>query len=142
MKNNVILFTIVAILLVSCNKNKEKENLNHHGEDKVQFTCYTNDFELFAEADIFMVGEKANILSHFSKLPSFKALEDFLASCCSVVSLFCANCWVSVASLSSSAEVLACCCASAASLTCWLNAAVTTPVMFGVAAGAGCFCSC
>ncbi len=75
MKNNVILFTIVAILLVSCNKNKEKENLNHHGEDKVQFTCYTNDFELFAEADIFMVGEKANILSHFSKLPSFKALE-------------------------------------------------------------------
>jgi hypothetical protein len=42
----------------------------------------------------------------------------------------------------SSAEVFACCCASAASLTCWLNAAVTTPVMFGAATGAGCFCAC
>jgi RND family efflux transporter MFP subunit len=30
---------------------------------------------VFAEADAFVVGEKANVLSHFSRLPDFKALE-------------------------------------------------------------------
>ena len=46
-----------------------------HEEPKFQYTAYSNDFELFAEADAFVAGEKANVLSHFSILPDFKAVE-------------------------------------------------------------------
>lgn len=53
----------------------ENQTNEEHEHVKVQYTAYTNSFELFAEADVFVVGEKANILSHFSKLPSFEALK-------------------------------------------------------------------
>lgn len=42
---------------------------------KFQYTSYGDEFELFAEADAFVVGENSNVLSHFSILPSFKAVE-------------------------------------------------------------------
>jgi RND family efflux transporter MFP subunit len=53
----------------------QAENHEEHEEVKFQYTSYSTDFELFAEADAFIVGEKANILSHFSILPDFKAVE-------------------------------------------------------------------
>lgn len=48
---------------------------HEHEEPKFQYTAYSADFEVFAEADAFVVGETANVLSHFSALPNFKALE-------------------------------------------------------------------
>lgn len=61
--------------------NDHEEVNDHEGVDdleevKFQYTAYSNSFELFAEADAFIAGEKANVLSHFSLLPSFKAVEN------------------------------------------------------------------
>jgi len=47
-----------------------------HEEINFQYTAYSSDFEVFAEADPFVVGETANILSHLTCLPGFKALEN------------------------------------------------------------------
>lgn len=91
MKFNILLVAMLAIGLTACNNHdhenengdghghEHEENGNHadegHGHEKIQYTEYTSSFELFAEADVFIVGEQANILSHFTKLPSFKPLE-------------------------------------------------------------------
>ncbi|MDA3867767.1 MAG: efflux RND transporter periplasmic adaptor subunit [Salinivirgaceae bacterium] len=53
----------------------EQANEHQHDEIKVQYTAYNYSYELFAEADVFIVGETANVLSHFSKLPGFEALD-------------------------------------------------------------------
>lgn len=47
-----------------------------HSHAKVSYTAYSEDFELFAEADVFIVGETASILAHFTHLPEFHALEE------------------------------------------------------------------
>lgn len=50
---------------------------HNHGEaPKFQYTAYSESHELFAEADAFVSGKKAAILSHFSILPGFKAVEE------------------------------------------------------------------
>lgn len=46
-----------------------------HEAVKVQYTAYSESFELFAEADPFVIGISANVLCHFSILPGFRALE-------------------------------------------------------------------
>ncbi len=101
MKNKLYFILILAYLFVGCksehdhesheehaehdehDEQNEYEGHEHHDEEehednedeKIQFTAYSSDFEVFAEADVFVTGETSNILSHFSKLPSFKALE-------------------------------------------------------------------
>ena len=46
-----------------------------HEEIKQKLVVYTGDFELYAEADPFVEGEKAGILAHFTRLPGFKPLD-------------------------------------------------------------------
>lgn len=76
MKINIFLFAALAIFLASCNTNPSNEaQETHHDEVKIQLTAYSNEFELFAEADPFVIGQSVEILSHFSHLPDFKALE-------------------------------------------------------------------
>lgn len=81
MLNKMFLAALLAIAFVSCqNSNKQKDNEATESHDaneevKFQYTAYSNDFEVFAEADAFVVGETVNVLSHFSSLPDFKALE-------------------------------------------------------------------
>jgi len=93
MKSKIFLVALLAIVFASCqssDKQKVKENAESHeaheeGEEahegeaheevKFQYTAYSTDFEVFAEADAFVVGEAANVLSPFSRLPDFKALE-------------------------------------------------------------------
>lgn len=68
---------LVAFAMASCNTSGHKnEELAEHEEVKFQYASYSPNFELFAEADAFIVGEKANVLSHFSMLPDFKAVEE------------------------------------------------------------------
>ena len=88
MLNKIFSGVLLAIVFVSC-QNSDKQKVNRtteshdaheegaeaHEEVKFQYTAYSTDFELFAEADAFVVGETANVLSHFSGLPYFKALE-------------------------------------------------------------------
>ena len=77
MKNKMFFGALLAIIFASC-QNRKETTVSHesHEEVKFQYTAYSSDFEVFAEADAFVVGEKANVLSHFSRLPDFKALEN------------------------------------------------------------------
>ncbi|NDP22314.1 MAG: efflux RND transporter periplasmic adaptor subunit [Paludibacter sp.] len=72
MKNKIFLFAILASLFASCNKKQEETKPE---EVKIQFTAYSPEFEVFAEADPFVMNQTGGILSHFSHLPSFLALE-------------------------------------------------------------------
>jgi RND family efflux transporter MFP subunit len=76
MKSRIYLFVIVALFIAGCNLKRDAEIKEEHEDPKFQYTAYSNDFELFAEADAFVAGETANVLSHFSILPDFKAVEN------------------------------------------------------------------
>ncbi len=75
MKNKLFFVALLAIVFVSCNAKHDANEHDPHEEPKFQYTAYSANFELFAEADAFVIGEAANVLSHFSILPDFKALE-------------------------------------------------------------------
>ncbi len=77
MKIKIFLFAVIALFFVSCqtNQNHDAEE-SHHDKVSLKITAYSNEFELFAEADPFVVEQSGEILSHFSHLPSFMALEN------------------------------------------------------------------
>lgn len=91
MNHKIILGVLFLSSVIACNQftpvneiqdedeghdhTTEAENPVDGGEIKFQYTAYSKDFELFAEADAFIVAKKANVLSHFSTLPDFKAIE-------------------------------------------------------------------
>lgn len=73
----MFLFAVPALFFAGCTSNHAPEDQDsHHDEVKIQITAYSNEFELFAEADPFVVGKSGFVLSHFSHLPGFKALEN------------------------------------------------------------------
>ena len=79
MKQILIFVLILVIITMSCSV-KESDNHDHsghdHGEVKLQLIEYTNQFELFAEADPFSKGNASEILTHFTSIPDFKPLTD------------------------------------------------------------------
>lgn len=76
MNYKIFMCVYLPFAIASCSPSGYKnDNHEEHEEIKFQYTAYSNDFELFAEADAFIVGEEANVLSHFSMLPDFKAIE-------------------------------------------------------------------
>ncbi len=93
MKIKIFMVAILIVALASCNQTSKEhdshEGHNHeektghneaqegeeHEEVKFQYTAYSSNFEVFAEADAFVVGERANVLSHFSEISDFKAVE-------------------------------------------------------------------
>ncbi|WP_372648525.1 efflux RND transporter periplasmic adaptor subunit [Draconibacterium sp.] len=100
MKLKYIWVATIAFLLFSCHQNAshnhnteaehEHEHEMHPGEEheheaeateseheheKMQYTVYSNDFELFAETDAMITGEHNDILAHFTFLNNFKPLE-------------------------------------------------------------------
>ena len=95
MKIKILFFAILVFIFAGCSHSDDHEGHDHateehegeeahegeaahEGEEEVkfQYTAYNNSYELFAEADAFVQGQSANVLSHFSKLPSFKAVEE------------------------------------------------------------------
>jgi len=70
-----LLTSLILLALAGCNHNHENEIHNESDEVKVQYAAYSERFELFAEADPFVTGQMANVLSHFSNLPEFTALS-------------------------------------------------------------------
>ena len=81
---NIFWALLIAIALVGCGQrqntmNDEHDHSNHnhsHDIETLQLTSYNNDFEVFAETTPFAVGEKCEILAHFSYLNNFKPLEN------------------------------------------------------------------
>ena len=66
----------LAVIIASCTSKKNQNNQSETIEEaNIRITEYSNEFELYAEADPFAVGKTSNILSHFSHLPNFTALE-------------------------------------------------------------------
>lgn len=76
MNNNILIVALVALAMASCHKSGHiPDTHEEHEEPKFQYTSYSNDFEAYAEADAFVVGETANVLSYFSTLPDFKPID-------------------------------------------------------------------
>lgn len=88
MKNKLFLIVLLTIFYTGCSHNTGSGPHNHeadsadnghdhtHENVKIQLTAYSDNFEVFAEADPFVVGKEGNILTHFSSLPDFRALEN------------------------------------------------------------------
>ncbi len=71
-------FAVLAILIAGCTNKSNKDNQSDahlHDDIKLQITSYNDKYEVYAEADPFVVGSKSNILAHFSHIPEFTALE-------------------------------------------------------------------
>ena len=76
MIKSAFIIALLALLFAGCKNSPGKVTDEHDEKEvKLQLTAYSPEFELFAEADPFVVGKSSNILSHFSHLPDFKALE-------------------------------------------------------------------
>jgi len=71
----LIITSLIVLAIAGCNHIHENGSDTESEEIKFQYTAYSDMFELFAEADPFVTGQTANVLSHFSKLPEFTALS-------------------------------------------------------------------
>lgn len=71
-------FFIMLLAFSSCNqanKNSQSEAEHAHDDISLKLLAYSDDFELFAEADPFATGKESSILAHFTHLENFKALS-------------------------------------------------------------------
>lgn len=75
MKKIFLFLAAVALLAVNtgCHNHEHKEE--HVHAEKLQLTGYGADYEVFAVASPFVVGEESHISAHISKLSDFKPLE-------------------------------------------------------------------
>ena len=70
------IFVLLAILVVSCKSNvNQVTDVKTVAKSNIRLTSYSSQFEVYAEADPFVVGKTGNVLSHFTFLSDFKALE-------------------------------------------------------------------
>jgi RND family efflux transporter MFP subunit len=77
MKAYIFLFFIgFSAAFSACKSNAEiDEHAGHdHGEVKILLTGYSNSFEIFAEADPFIVGKPSSVLVHLTHIENFKPL--------------------------------------------------------------------
>lgn len=70
----LLLTSLIVITVAGCNHSHENGSDTESEEIKFQYTAYSDQYELFAEADPFITGQTANVLSHLSNLPDFTAL--------------------------------------------------------------------
>lgn len=74
---NLFAALLFAIAITGCARNNGNVSTGEHAHDEnLQLTAYSNDFEVFAEATPFVVGQPSDILSHFSYLENFKPLTE------------------------------------------------------------------
>ena len=72
-------FYLLALgwLAVSCAQKEPGQADAHQHEDvKLQLIAYSDSFEVYAEADPFVVGQASNILAHFTRLQGFSPLAE------------------------------------------------------------------
>ena len=74
-KYSIIMAALIALAITGCG-HKHSDGHNHDHHESLQLSAYNSDFELFAEATPFVVGQTGNILAHFSRLETFKPLEE------------------------------------------------------------------
>ena len=77
MKLRKLIVVLLAVLTVSCKPgNNQVADTTAPVSAKIRLTSYSSQFEVYAEADPFVVGKTGNVLSHFTFLSDFKALEN------------------------------------------------------------------
>ena len=78
MKKVAILLSLALVvgLMPSCHHAGEEHEHDHdHHHDAEQYTAYGADYELFAEAEPFVVGEESEVAAHLTHLTNFKPLD-------------------------------------------------------------------
>ena len=76
MNYNIIKIIFLVFAISACNHIHNHEKDEHAHNESLQLTAYNNDFEVFAEATPFVVGQTSEILAHFSLLENFKPLTE------------------------------------------------------------------
>ncbi len=80
MKISIFSIALLAVLLSACSQIKKDDHkaseADSHNDVSLKLTSYNPDYEVFAEAAPFVVGEKSRVLSHFTHLPEFTAVID------------------------------------------------------------------
>lgn len=76
MKKLLFNIGVLAIILSACQpKSVVDANVHDHGDVKLQLVSYNQNFELFAEADPFILDHPSTILAHFTHLSDFSPLD-------------------------------------------------------------------
>ncbi len=77
MKNRLLLLLVALCFALQCGKSipAGADHETHGDEAKVQWTAYSEQFELFAEADLLVAGKEGEVLAHFTHLADFKPLR-------------------------------------------------------------------
>lgn len=65
---------LCAASMTACHNHGSHEG--HHHDSMLQLTAYSDGYEVFAEASPLAAGSESHILAHFTKLSSFKPLEN------------------------------------------------------------------
>ena len=72
MKRKIFFWGLLALVFAGCTGEHDKDHDGESEKIKIQLTAYSNDIEVFAEADPFVKGKMSNVLSHLSFLNDFK----------------------------------------------------------------------
>lgn len=80
MKSHILFAVLLfmAATVVGCGSHHHEHTVaegGHVHEENLQLTAYSDDFEVYAEATPFVVGEASDVLAHFTFLKNFKPLE-------------------------------------------------------------------
>ncbi len=78
MTKNILILLLIIFFAWGCNSGTEvhdAESEHEHEEPKIFLTSYSENFEVFAEADPLVTGKKSIVLSHFSTLNNFKPVD-------------------------------------------------------------------
>jgi membrane fusion protein, heavy metal efflux system len=73
---NLVWVLLTAISLIACVNTPDGTTEDHEHDESLRLTAYNNDFEVFAEAAPFVVGQHSEILAHFTWLENFKPLKE------------------------------------------------------------------
>jgi RND family efflux transporter MFP subunit len=74
--HNLVTALLIAIALTACSQKPSGTSDEHAHDESLRLTAYNTDFEVFAEATPFVVGQQSDILAHFSHLADFKPLKE------------------------------------------------------------------
>lgn len=72
----IIASLTLTITLMSCAQKSSDAHGDHTHDESLRLTGYNENFEIFAEATPFVVGEPSEILAHFTHLENFKPLTE------------------------------------------------------------------
>ncbi len=77
MKKFIFFTGMLAIMFSACQPNAgSDQNAHDHGDVKLQLISYNQDYELFAEADPFVLDQSSAILAHLTFLDNFQPLNN------------------------------------------------------------------